>query len=58
MPINGVDNLRMAYLPKGTDPSRFKRRVGREISNGTPSYGSGIVLPNLKKESNDYQNNS
>jgi hypothetical protein len=28
MPINGVDNLRIAYLPKGTDPQRFKRRAG------------------------------
>jgi hypothetical protein len=28
MPINGVDNLRMAYLPKGTDPPKFKRRAG------------------------------
>jgi hypothetical protein len=32
-PINGVENLRQAYLPRGADARRFKRRAGSQISN-------------------------
>jgi hypothetical protein len=30
-PINCIEGLRQAYLPRGNDPRRFKRRAGSQL---------------------------